>query len=168
MTPSFRNCISAESSPSVNACGWTRKTLAERSPVMFNSSLRRAIVVDVSGMGGSTTLIADAGIESPSLRVVAGTVQRSLPAQPGQAYACRALYRLTAGGTGSLRVEYLNAGGTLIGLAQASLSQSAAWRTAEVLFTAPAGTASLRLVAAAAGAAELSVDDLIADIDQAL
>ncbi|MGK0483233.1 MAG: hypothetical protein ACJAQ3_003216 [Planctomycetota bacterium] len=109
---------------------------------------------------GGTTLIADAGIEPPSLRVLAGTVQRSLPAQPGQAYACRALYRLTAGGTGSLRVEYLNAGGTLVGQGQASLSQSTAWRMAEVLFTAPAGTVSLRVVATAAGAAELSVDDL--------
>ena len=48
----------------------------------------------------------------------------------------------------------------MIGQAQTALLQSADWRTAEVLFTAPAGTATLRVVATVSGAAELTVDDL--------
>ncbi len=109
---------------------------------------------------GTTTLNADAGIASPSLRLVAGSASRTVPAQAGQAYACRALHRLTAGGTATLRVEYLNGSGSVIGQAQASLPQSAPWRTAEILFTAPSGTVSLRPVATVTGSAELLLDDV--------
>ena len=109
---------------------------------------------------GSATLDAAAGIEAPSLRLVAGSASRTAPAMAGQAYACRALYTLSAGGTANLRVEYLNGSGSVIGQAQVALVQSAAWRTAELLFTAPSGTTSVRPVASVAGSATLLLDDV--------
>jgi hypothetical protein len=131
---------------------------AEPLNLIVNGGFQRGL--EGWAVAGSAELVADAGIEAPSLRLVAGTVLRSVPGQPGQAYASRALYRLTAGGAGTLCVDYLNSGGAVIGQAQTALLQSADWRTAEVLFTAPAGTATLRVVATVSGAAELTVDDL--------
>ena len=113
-----------------------------------------------SSTGGSATLAAAAGIEPPSLRLVASSVTRTVAAQPGQDYACRALYRLSGIGTATLSVEYVNLSGAVIGQSQVTLSQSIPWRTAELLFTAPSGTAFLRPVADVAGAAELLLDDV--------
>ncbi|QDV06155.1 N-acetylneuraminate epimerase [Planctomycetes bacterium Poly30] len=131
---------------------------AEPLNLIVNGGFQRGL--DGWAVAGGGELVADAGIAAPSLRLVAGSVQRTAPGQPGQAYASRMLYRLTAGGSAALRIEYLNSGGSVIGQAQSALSVSAAWRTAEVLFSAPAGTAALRVVAAVSGSAELTVDDL--------
>jgi hypothetical protein len=109
---------------------------------------------------GNASLNQDGGIESPSLRLVAGSVSRTAPAQPGQTYACRALHRLTAGGTATLRVEYLNGNGSVIGQTQITLPQSDPWRTAEILFTAPSTAIFLRAVATVGGSAELLIDDV--------
>jgi len=69
-------------------------------------------------------------------------------------------YTLSGAGSALFRVDYLSAGGTVIGQTQTVLVASTALRTAEVLFTAPAGTALLRMVATVSGSAELIVDDL--------
>ena len=126
--------------------------------LIVNSGFRDGLVGWTTS--GSATLDAAAGIEAPSLRLIAGSASRTAPAQAGQDYACRALYTLSAGGTASLRVEYLSGSGAVIGQAQVALAQSAPWRTAELLFTAPSGTVSVRPVATVAGSAALLLDDV--------
>ncbi len=109
---------------------------------------------------GTAELAPAAGIAAPSLGIEAGTAARIVPAQAGQDYVARALYTLSAGGAANLRVEYLGPGGSVLGQTQVALVQSALWRTAETLFTAPSGTVEMRMTGTVAGAATLHIDDL--------
>ena len=110
---------------------------------------------------GSTLLRSAAGIASPGLEIRQGSISQILPAGPSTGYRATALYRASAGaGTIEFVLEYLDAGGLLLGSSAQLLSPSTTLRSAQVVGVSPAATVAIRLSLHASGARVLTVDDI--------
>jgi hypothetical protein len=111
---------------------------------------------------GDLVLVPDAGVAAPSLSVANGAALRVIPATPGSMYDLSALVRVSAfAGTAEVGFEFLDGGGVVLAQHLTPLAPSAALRTATASGVAPAGTAQLRMRAAASGARSVIVDDVV-------